>query len=250
MRKAEATRRVFAMAGLILTLSLLGCGSQIRSLNGNLSIADVVPPGFVDLFNGSIFDSVWDESPVGFRVITPYNPAIGFSPSGGRLVITLDPTMAGYKTIVTADSYDFSGAFASVELVQPPADASTVSDVGLWVVQGDHDQALGWQITKMGTGLYFVYFDGASWDFAAPNQMPFDSIAHRFLRIRHDADLNSMVMESSPDEITWTELRAKPILTEDVRYMRMSLYGGNWAVEASPSPPVEFDNFRTDAAKN
>ncbi len=235
---------------LMLCFGLLGCGTQIRALRNSELLVDRVTRGFVDLFDGSTFNPVWSDWIPGFLIMTVHNPAVDMRTTSGRLVFTFDATTPGYQALVTPDTYDFTDSSASVEIAVPPSSGSTVTEVGLWIIQGDNDLAIGWQTQKMGTALYFVYFDGAAWDYAGANQAVFDPVVHRFLRIRHDDGLDSMVWEASPDETVWTVLRVKPLIAENVGVMRMSVYGGAWAVEPSPSIPAELDHFRTDAVRN
>jgi hypothetical protein len=71
-------------------------------------------------------------------------------------------------------------------------------------------------------------------------RIQFDPVAHRFLRISHDAAVNAIVWETSRDGNAWREGRrvATPFVLDE---LRVELEAGTNKFEAEPGEAV-FDN--------
>lgn len=132
--------------------------------------------------------AAWTVTPTGDASIV--NGAVDLVPIGDA------PGMA-YTTVATVADYDLTGSAAVIQVAQLPAG-------------GDSMECEFMFGTAVGTNaIGFVYSGGAlffrTWDGGSKRNLsniPYDPVAMRFWRIRHDgATLN---WETSPDNATWT----------------------------------------------
>ena len=147
-----------------------------------------------------------------------------------------------YRGIRTVNSYDFGGAFAYVELVQPPS-ASTAADAMFTV---------GYSVNN----FYRIYVSGGN--LIGQKKiggvkttlftLSFDAANHRFWRIRHDAATNSVVLETAPTTGTgpgtWAVRHSESWNSSvELSTIQLELKGGTWQSESNAPGKVIFDNF-------
>lgn len=150
-----------------------------------------------------------------------------------------------YNGIRSQASFNFTGAYAYVQLVQPP-NALTAADAFM---------TLGRNVDN----CYRIYFESGNLILqkkiggAKTTMMTvtFSSTNHAFWRIRHDAISNQIVFETAPHAGsgtpgTWTQLYAEPWNTAAVPLSTISfeLKAGTWRIEGANPGTVVFDNFR------
>ncbi|MFN2530968.1 MAG: IPT/TIG domain-containing protein [Pyrinomonadaceae bacterium] len=147
-----------------------------------------------------------------------------------------------YRGIRTIDAYDFTGAYSYVELVQP-ASTSTQADAmftvgysvdNLYRIYVSQGNLIG--LKKIG-GVKTTFFT-----------LPYDANNHRFLRIRHDAATNSVVIETAPTTGTgpgtWTKRYAETWSSSvPLSAIQFELKGGTWQAETNAPGKVIFDSF-------
>jgi hypothetical protein len=147
-----------------------------------------------------------------------------------------------YRGIRTVNSYDFGGAFAYVELVQPPS-ASTAADAMFTV---------GYSVDN----FYRIYVSGGN--LIGQKKiggvkttlftLSFDATNHRFWRIRHDAATNSVVLETAPTTGTgpgtWAVRYSESWNSSvELSTIQLELKGGTSQPESNAPGRVIFDNF-------
>ncbi len=150
---------------------------------------------------------------------------------------------SSYRGIRTVNTYDFTGAYSYVELVQAPA-TNTGADAMFTV---------GNSVTA-----YYRIFESAGNLIGQRNiggtkttlfSITYDSTNHRFWRIRHDSATNSVTLDTAPGSSgvpgTWvqryTEGWNSSISTTGIIF---EVKGGTSQVEANPPGKVIFDNFK------
>jgi hypothetical protein len=128
---------------------------------------------------------------------------IPITTEAGELVIGESTNSFVGQTLETRQSFNFTDSWVSIEMSTPPVDDPLrYQEAGLWILNPDGD---GWEIYKAGNSLYFgEWFYPNLGDFLA---VIFDPVQHRFLRIRHELDDNTMNFEASSDGVTWNLLR-------------------------------------------
>jgi hypothetical protein len=150
---------------------------------------------------------------------------------------------SSYRGIRSLSTYNFSGAYAYVELVQAPS-ANTAADA-MFTIGKDVDyyyriyvnagNLIGQRkIAGVKTTLFTI---------------PYDPVNHRFLRIRHDAVTGAATLDTAPSNGgvpgAWVQ-RYSEIWNTQVTLGTtiFEVKGGTWQIEANPPGKVIFDNFR------
>jgi Big-like domain-containing protein/IPT/TIG domain-containing protein len=146
-----------------------------------------------------------------------------------------------YHGLRSVNTYNFTGAYCYVELVQA-ASASTAADAMLTVgkdvdnyyrIYVEAGNLIGQRkIGGVKTPLFTI---------------PYDSVNHRFLRIRHNA--GSVTLDTAPGSSgtpgTWVQ-RYSEIWSSSVGLTSiiLEMKGGTWQIETNAPGKVIFDNFR------
>ncbi len=147
-----------------------------------------------------------------------------------------------YRGIRTINAYDFTGAYSYVELVQPASTATQADAMftvgysvdNLYRIYVSHGNLIG---LKKIAGTKTTFFT-----------LPYDPVNHRFLRIRHDAATNSVVMETAPTTGSgpgaWTQRYAETWSSSvELSAIQFELKGGTSQVETTAPGKVIFDSF-------
>src|SRR5262249_32882454 len=143
----------------------------------------------------------------------------------GSLTITPRAHVVGvhHNGFNSARSWDFTDGAASVELVQAPNPASNAdatfalaSDSGNWMRFTLEHGALAMQANESGS--------------TNSQTVAYDSVAHRFLRLRHERASGESLWEASPDGIAYTTLRRRTV-NVPLTAMRAELEAGTYQLE-------------------
>jgi subtilisin-like proprotein convertase family protein len=156
--------------------------------------------------------------------------------------LLLNVSGSHYRGIRSVNSYDFSGASAYVELVQPAEQAGTAD--AMFTVGSDVDHYYRIFVNG-GSLLGHRKVDGVR---TTIFQLPYDPVNHRYLRIRHDSTTNSVVIETAPSSGSgpgsWTVRYTEPWNSSiPLATTRFELKGGTWQPETNAPGKVVFDNF-------
>jgi hypothetical protein len=149
-----------------------------------------------------------------------------------------------YNGIRSLSSFDFTNAYAYVQLVQGP-NTLTAADAFFTV---------GLNVDN----CYRIYLESGNLImqkkiFGSKSTMltvAFNSTNHAFWRIRHDAISGQIVFETAPSNAgapgTWTMLYSEPWNTASVplNNVLMELKAGTWRIEGANPGSVIFDNFK------
>jgi hypothetical protein len=162
--------------------------------------------------------------------------------------LEIGPLLSGtsgshYRGIRSVNTYNFTGGGCSVELVQPPA-AST-SAYAMFTIGPDVEN------------FYRLYVSGSN--LVGERKLngtkttlfttTYNAQNHRFLRIRHDAVTNNMVMETAPSNGsggpgTWVQQHVQSWSSGvQITTVIFELKGGTSVAEGSGPGKVIFDNF-------
>lgn len=215
--------------------STLTNGYQYASLPANVIIEDD--------FNDSCLDTLkWTANDL-FSGFT--DPSVPISETAQRLEIGPLLQNAGgshYRGIRSVSSFDFTGAYGYVELVQPPSAAT----------KGEAIFTIGYSVDS----YYRIYVSGGEL-FVQKKvggikttflTLQYDSTEHRYLRIRHDTGTNSVVFETAPASGSgpgaWTQRYSEtwnPAV--QLSAIQCELKGGTWQAETNAPGKVIFDNL-------
>ena len=210
-------------------------GYEYTSLPANVIIEDN--------FNDNCLDTLkWTANDL-FSGFT--DPAVPVSETAQRLEIgplLQNASGSHYRGIRSVSSYDFTGAYGYVELVQPPS-AATKADAML---------TIGYSVNN----YYRIYvtegkllaqkkIGGIKTTFL---MLPYDSTEHRYLRIRHDAATNSVVFETAPANGSapgsWTQRYSETWNSAvQLSAIQFELKGGTWQAETNAPGKVIFDSL-------
>ena len=189
--------------------------------------------------------------------LTKWTPAAlfsGFTDSSLRSVETaqhfeIGPLFTGqsgshYNGIRSARSYDFRGAYSYVELVQAPS-ASTKADAMFTIgIDANNyyriyvEEGLLICQSKLG-GIKRNLFTSA-----------YNSVAHRFWRIRHEQSTGNVVFETASDNPgvagSWVSRYSErwDSVSIPLSTLVFELKAGTWQVEALAPGTVIFDTFK------
>ncbi len=224
----------------------------------NFQAAPVVVPSPLpppsDDFNSSTRDpNKWNLG-ILTQPPTAFDPLVNVAQINGQLVITPLAQVSGlhYNGYVSANSFDLRGGSVSVELVQAASGgADTIFAIGSDVdnfyrfmvhiagpvpTPGGRDGIERPSDTAVAQLLFQVNVGGV----LTALSIPYDPVAHRFMRFRHEALANAIVFETSPDNIAFTE-RHRVVLSRSVSALTAELSAGT----SSPTNPgtAVFDNF-------
>lgn len=164
-----------------------------------------------------------------------YDAEMAAFTGAGRLHLRPRAGVAGLRHtgFATTREIDWTGGVASIELVQPP-NLSTEASVTLAIIA----QAPGWARTTVSAGN--VYFQSEHLGVTTSVSVPYDPVAHRRLRIRHDVSSDEIVWDTSPDGVVWAERRriARPFA---LTALRAEIEGGTYRVETDPGEAIVDD---------
>lgn len=149
-----------------------------------------------------------------------------------------------YNGLRSSSSFNFTGAYSYVELVQPPS-ASTKADAMFTIGIDAHNYYRIYveegvlicqsRIASVKRNLFTVAFN---------------AVTHRYWRIRHETGTGNVVFETASDSGglpgSWTIRYSEPWDTAAVPLsaVMFELKAGTWQAEPSAPGVVIFDNFR------
>jgi phosphatidylinositol-3-phosphatase len=199
-----------------------------------------------DDFNGAAIDtSKWNANSL-FSGFTDTSVAI--SQAGQHLIIGPLPQGAAasgshYRGVSSVNAYNFAGAYAQVEFVQPPA-SNTSADMMLTV---GRDSGNYYRIyIEAGSLILQKRIGGTKFTLSS---LAYNSVNHRFLRVRHDSTTGRVVFETAAGSGgtpgSWVQAYSEAWNTASVPLsaIQFELKGGTWTTEANPPGNVIFDNF-------
>jgi hypothetical protein len=164
-----------------------------------------------------------------------YDPEVDVFTGGGHLHLRSRAGLAGLHHLgfATTREIDWTGGVVSATIVQGPNPATEAS-LSLAVLA----QTPGWARTTVSAGN--LYFQSENTGVTSGTFITFDPVAHKVVRIRHDAGPDQIVWETSPDGATWTEQRrvARPFA---LAAARAEIEGGTYRVETDSGEAIVDD---------
>ncbi len=143
--------------------------------------------------------------------------------SNGQL--TLEPTNE-YPTLYSQVAYDLTDSSITIELVQAPSQGNGSIEAGVAA-----QVSIGNSVSFLVTGAVLLMREsvaGANND----TQVTYDSLQHRWLRIREAA--GTVYWETSSDATSWTLQRSKVSGLGSLQSIAVVMYAGYWDDEPSP----------------
>jgi hypothetical protein len=149
-----------------------------------------------------------------------------------------------YNGIRSASAFDFTGAYAYLQLVQGPSAATSAN--AFYTIGLNVDNCYRMYL-EAGNLIVQSKLSGVKQTLL---QVAFDPTNHAFWRIRHNAVSGQIVFEAAPASGgapgTWVQLASAAWNTAAVPLTSVSfeLKGGTWRNEANNPGTVIFDNFK------
>ena len=149
-----------------------------------------------------------------------------------------------YNGIRSLSSFDFTNAYAYVQLVQGP-NPLTAADA-FFTVGLNVDNCYRMYL-ESGNLIMQKKIGGSK---STMLTVTFNATNHAFWRIRHDAISGQIVFETAPSNAgtpgTWTMLYSEPWNTAAVplNSLLLELKAGTWRIEGANPGSVIFDNFK------
>jgi hypothetical protein len=159
-----------------------------------------------------------------------------------QLQITIPANTAVYDGIYSNATYDLTGRMVQVEVAQPISQAGWCENFIQVLLDGSN-----YLLIDAGSGsMVFRSMVGG-----VNNQTvsPFDPVAQRHWRIRHDAVANTIAFETSADGNVWTT-RKTAAVGFSLTSLRIYLLAGAWGTGNSAPGTAKYDNFQLLSSAN
>jgi hypothetical protein len=228
-----------------VNVSVTNVGGQSATLTNGYTYTS--PPAA-----GVVLEENFNDNCLNTLVWTPDNLFSGFIDlslpifeTAQRLEIgplLLNTSDSHYRGIRTINRYDFTGAYSYVELVQP-ASAATKADA-MFTVGYDVDNYYRIYVSE-GNLIGIKKIGGVKTTFFT---LSYDATNHRYLRIRHNATTNSVVLETAPSTGTgpgnWTQRYSEGWNSAvPLSAILFELKAGTWQAETNAPGKAIFDSF-------
>jgi hypothetical protein len=228
-----------------------------------VALAQATPtptPPLTDDFNGNQRDpNKWNLGTVS-QPAAAVDPQVSVVQQSGQLTITplANAQGAHYNGYVSVQAFNFTGAQTSVEVPQV-ATGGAETDFG---IGSDNQNNYRFSVMTLGqaasAGFVSMERFRAQWGpldavllvlvfqvriagVVTQEVIPYDPTAHRFWRFRHDAPVNALLFETSPDNSAFTE-RYRKVLDKSVSALAVELSAGTATPTAGGNPAI-FDNL-------
>jgi hypothetical protein len=167
-----------------------------------------------------------------------HDPSVGVAEVNQQLEISprINSVSNAYNGYVSASFFNFTGLQAKVKLVRAPTgtNAEAVLTVGI-------DAGNRYIIGIRGGQLCSTSVVNGAW---SENTQPYDPLAHKFMRIRHDKNNDTINFETSGDGLFWTSARSIQ-RTLAITNVKIDLVAGSNGQVPLPGLAV-FDDFRLE----
>jgi hypothetical protein len=218
-----------------------------RTITGGSSATILLSDDFNDnnLYGGplTINGDSWRTDTL--LTISATNPNVAVTETAQHLEIgpLLLNTADAYGGVATTLQYNLpAGSYSYVELVQAPS-AQTFADAGFalgnflgyYQIRVSHGSLIGVKNILYNETLLFT--------------IPYDPVAHRFLRIRHNSTTGNVIFETAPGTGgvpgTWVQRASEPWnSTLGFNGFQFEMRGGTLVAEPNQSGKAIFDNFQ------
>jgi hypothetical protein len=208
-----------------------------NSAYSNVSCPDCIfqitgsEPIFSDNFDDNLLNSgKWTINNAGYPLVSEQSQQLQLNMPGG---------VAGYNGIFSNSTYDLTSRMVQTEVVQPISQAGWCENF----IEAELDPNNYFLIDAGGSSLVLRSRVAAVND---QTVISFDPTAHRFWRLRHDQNANTINFETSPDTEVWTT-RKTAATAFPVTGLRFYLMAGCWGTGNANPGVVKYDNFQLTA---
>lgn len=205
---------------------------------------------FYDDFSQLNLGSLWQLSsdPTSYSYVFNPDPSISITSDGNDLVFgeTMNNWVGHF--LETRQNFDLTNSWVSTEFsLAPLGDGLRYREGGLWILNGAAD---GWEMfVANGSLMSGTYLSNGSSD---QNGIPYDPVAHKFIRIRHQSSDDTIHFEVSPDHAVWSSARIMArggIPLTQLHFMLYAYTSQNGHGDAG-IPIVKFNETRSNAPLN
>jgi hypothetical protein len=226
-------------------------GSQTANFAQVPNAVPAPTPPFSDDFNTGTRDATKWNIGTATQPAGAFDPLVTVVQQGGQLVITPRNDVAGlhYNGYVSVNAFDLTNGTAGVEVVQPATGgADTIFAIGrddenffrFVVRDGGSGPSLPIGNRRTDTGVTLLIFQVKVAGVLNSLSIEYNPVLHRFMRFRHEPATNSIVFETSPDNVNFT-VQNRVVLTKGVSALTAELSAGTSS--STSSTPAILDNF-------
>jgi hypothetical protein len=162
------------------------------------------------------------------------NASFTTSFAGGRLDISLTPSMSGYAGIDGAAALDFTGASATIEVPLVVGQPNAENYI-LVYVDNTNFYAISYDAGRLHTYRRMMGTDTAM-------TFPYDPTNQRHWRIAHDPTASEIVFSTSADRMAWLEHYRVPAAIP-VTALSVELAAGEYLGGTASPGAAAYDNF-------
>jgi Tol biopolymer transport system component/photosystem II stability/assembly factor-like uncharacterized protein len=228
-------------------------GNQIANFTLLPQVIPAPTPPLADDFSGAQRDPTKWNLGTQTQPLGAFDPQVSVVQQNGRLVVTPRSGVAGlhYNGYVAVNSFDLRAGTATVQVAQiATGGADTIFAIG-----SDLDNFSRFVVREGGaastpgkathrptdTGVPQLIFQVKVAGVLTSLSIPYDSMQHQFMRFRHEPVTNSIVFETSPNNIDFT-VRHTVALQKGVSALTAELSAGTSS--ATNPGQAEFKNFQ------
>lgn len=220
-----------------LAVSLLLATGLVVTL-GSTSASPVLRASGIDLdtFYDNFDDNSIDSNLWSIGSFDGNDPALAVSETGNQLVITPGANQSGshYNGLISGRTYDFTQGILFVEVVE-----STRNQAHTLLMFGSDSNNRVLMNTESGNLQMSLAIGGSR---VGESSIPYDSVAHRWWRIRHVSSGDTIRFDTSPDGISWTQRHSISRGSLNITTGKVNLSAGTWSSQSSPGRAV-FENL-------
>jgi hypothetical protein len=215
----------------IVTLSVTDKDGGAVGISSTITVNSVATS---DDFNDNLMDTT--------KWYSAGSPGMTVAEQGGQLQVTTPgDTTVGYDGYYARPFLDLTNARATVEVTQPAFGYGTDTYFVLVDKANSGTTNVLFTVGGMGSLLMRETFNGT---ITTNVVIPFDAVAHRFWRFRHDPTADTLNWETSPDGLQWT-VRCSSQHKVALTRMQAQIYAGRYTT-STPSTTAAFDNYHAE----
>ncbi|HEX8919947.1 MAG TPA: LamG-like jellyroll fold domain-containing protein [Pyrinomonadaceae bacterium] len=208
---------------------------QLSGLN-YLSLAEVQVWGMPK--NGPVFGDDFNDNALDWSRWVVNDPA---SPTTAReqnqrFEISLQPNVAGYNGVTSSAPQSLVNRYAQVQLVQPVS-------MGGWAETGLQLIRDGSNYYNLSIGAGSLVMDAWTGGVRDRTVLNFDPVNHRFWRIQHDPNSQTVSFMLSADGQNWTVGKTVAV-TFPLNSLKLNLFGGAWGTGNGAPGTAIYDDVR------
>lgn len=220
-----------------LTVFLLLATSLTITVGSTSASPDLRASGIdLDTFYDNFDDNSIDSNLWAIGSFDGNDSAVTVNETGNQLVVTPRANQSGlhYNGLISGRTYNFTQGIIFVEVVE-----STRNQAHTRFMFGADSNNRILMYTESSRLYMSLMIGGSS---VGALSISYDSVAHRWWRIRHVASGDTIRFDTSPDGISWTQRHSISRGSLNITTGKVNISAGTWNSQSTPGRAV-FDNL-------